>query len=124
MQAELDEKTGYLHPVLKRSFNTTFELLGTENPVSAQHLQACYLNHHHGVLNYFSNRNDLLKIDVSQSDSLKTLLSFLKIPAENAGSFPKLNIGNRVDNWKEFKHPNKINSLSAGIEHRKFFDYK
>jgi hypothetical protein len=37
--------------------------------------------------------------------------------------FPRLNVGRMVNSWNELKHPNKINANSAGIEHRKFFDY-
>lgn len=124
MLAELDPKTGYLNPVLKRSFNTIFELANIENPLLTEHLQYCYLKHQQEVMNYFLNREDFLKIDISNKNSLKTLLTFLDIPNKDAGEFPKLNTGKQVDNWKEFKHPNKVNSLSAGIEHRKFFDYQ
>jgi len=124
MQPELHEKTGYLHPVLKRSFSTTFELLTTIDPLDHQHLKSCYLKHQDKVFNYFKHRNDLLSIDVSEKNSLKKLLDFLGIQAENSTDFPHLNKGKQVDNWKEFKHPNKINSLSAGKEHRKFFDYQ
>ena len=123
MLAQLDQKTGYLNPVLKRCFNKTFALLTTVDPLNKQHLEACYLSHQQEVFNYFANRNDFLKIDISHNGSLKTLLRFLDITTEEAGEFPHLNIGKQVDNWKEFKHPNKINSLSAGKEHRKFFDY-
>jgi hypothetical protein len=123
MLPELDTKTGYLNPVLKRSFNQTFALLTTADPCNQQHLEACYLNHQQAVLSYFSSRNDFLKIDISQNNSLKTLLDFLDIAVEGAIAFPRLNVGKLVDGWKEYKHPNKVNSLSAGKEHRKFFDY-
>jgi hypothetical protein len=124
MMPELNMKTGYLNPVLKRSFNTTFELLTTENPLSEKHLQNCYHKHQQEVLSYFLHSNNFLNIDISKSNSLKKLLTFLNITAEDTGEFPKLNIGKQVDSWKEFKHPNKINSLSAGVEHKKFFDYQ
>lgn len=124
MMPELNMKTGYLNPVLKRSFNTTFELLTTAHPLSEQHLQNCYHKHQQEVSSYFLHSNNFLNIDISKSNSLKKLLTFLNITAEDTGEFPKLNIGKQVDSWKEFKHPNKINSLSAGIEHRKFFDYQ
>ena len=123
MLPELDAKTGYLHPVLKRSFNQTFGLLTATDPMNPHHLHAHYLKHQQEVLTYFANRDDLLKIDISQTDSLKDLLYFLGIKDENAKRFPHLNAGKLVDNWKAYKHPNKVNSLSAGKEHRKFFDY-
>lgn len=124
MLPELAPKSGYLNPVLKRCINKTFAPLTTENPLAQQHLENCYLTHQQEVFNYFSNREDFLTIDISQSDSLQRLLGFIGLESVAAGSFPHLNIGKQVDNWKEFKHPNKINSLSAGKEHRKFFDYQ
>jgi hypothetical protein len=124
MQPELDEKNGYLHPVLKRSFNKTFALLTTKDALNKQHIEDCYLLHRQEVLRYFATRTDLLSIDISHVNSLKTLLEFLNIKTQNTIEFPHLNIGKHVDNWKKFKHPNKINSLSAGKEHKKFFDYQ
>ena len=132
MQEPLDIKTGYFNPVLKRSFNETFKLSSASNPFDSQHLATCYQNHKEEVLTYFSSRDDFLSIDISQSGSLKALLSFLDIAIEDSTgkpndsniNFPRLNIGKQVDSWKEFKHPNKINPNSAGREHRKFFDYK
>lgn len=124
MLPELAPKSGYLNPVLKRCINTTFAPLTTAHPLDAQHLEACYLKHQQAVLDYFANRDEFLAIDISRSGSLKKLLEFLGASGEGASEFPQLNIGKQVDGWKEFKHPNKINSLSAGKEHRKFFDYQ
>lgn len=124
MLPQLDEKSGYLNPVLKRCFNHTFALATTANPLETAHLEACYRAHQQAVGQYFSSRNDLLVIDISKAESLPNLLEFLGIPAADAaGEFPRLNSGKRVDSWKELKHPNKINSNSAGKTHRKFFDY-
>ncbi|MDO8342495.1 MAG: sulfotransferase [Cellvibrio sp.] len=123
MLPELAPKSGYLNPVLKRCINHTFAPLTTENPLDAQHLEHCYHLHQQAVFNYFAARDDFLTIDISHGGSLPTLLEFLGINADDAGEFPHLNIGKLVDNWKEYTHPNKINSLSAGTEHRKFFDY-
>lgn len=124
MLPELAPQSGYLNPVLKRCINQTFAPLTTENPLDVQHLERCYRTHQQEVFHYFSTRDDLLKIDLSQNASLQTLLEFLGIESKIAVDFPHLNIGKQVDNWKVFKHPNKINSLSAGKEHRKFFDYQ
>jgi hypothetical protein len=123
MIPQLHLESGYLHPILKRSFDTTFALSTTKDPFTIEHLDNCYLNHRREVFTYFSNRNDFIEIDVSQNGSLTTLLKFLGMPAEGADSFPWLNIGKQVDSWKEFKHPNKVNPLAAGKEHRKFFNY-
>jgi hypothetical protein len=124
MLPQLAPKTGYLHPVLKRCIDTSFKLSTTSTPLSEQHLIACYLEHQHSVFSYFAGRTDFLNINLSQSGSLKVLLQFLEVSAEDAGDFPHLNVGKQVDQWQQLKHPNKINSLSAGKEHRKFFDYQ
>ena len=124
MLPELAPKSGYLNPVLKRCINKTFSPLTTENSLDTRHLESCYRTHQQEVFHYFSNRDDLLAIDISQKNSLQKLVDFLGIESATAGDFPHLNIGKQVDNWKEYKHPNKINSLSAGKEHRKFFDYQ
>jgi hypothetical protein len=124
MLPELTPKSGYLNPVLKRCINKTFAPFTTENPLDKQYLENCYSEHQQEVFCYFAKRDDFLTIDISQSDSLQKLLTFLGIGSATMGNFPHLNIGKQVDNWKEFKHPNKINSLSAGKEHRKFFDYQ
>lgn len=123
MLPELKPRIGYLNPVLKRSFNTTFATLTAKDPLSATHLEDCYENHQQEVFDYFVGRNDLLTIDISQSGSLKELLTFIGFNTEKVGEFPHLNIGNRVDNWQKLKHPNKVDSMIAGVEHRKFFDY-
>ncbi|WP_049629326.1 sulfotransferase [Cellvibrio sp. pealriver] len=123
MLPELAPKTGYLNPVLKRCMNNTFSLFNCENPLSQAHLENCYNTHKKAVFNYFSQRDDFLSIDISQSGNLKQLLVFLGIDSSAAGEFPHLNVGKQVDRWREYKHPNKINSNSAGTERRKFFDY-
>lgn len=124
MLPELTPKTGYLHPVLKRAINQTFTILTTENPLQQEHLEACYITHQQQVMAFFAQRNDFLSIDISQTDNLKKLLDFIGINSSNARDFPHLNSGKRVDHWKEYKHPNKVNSLSAGKDHRQFFDYQ
>lgn len=123
MLPELTPKIGYLNPVLKRTITTCFNLNATTDPLSEQHLTACYLAHQKAVFDYFEGRNDLFIIDISQTNSVKTLLQFLDINIENVDSFPHVNRGKKVDSWQQLKHPNKINSLSAGKEHRKFFEY-
>ena len=124
MLPELKPKSGYLNPVLKRCINKIFAPLTTDNPLDVRHLEDCYRVHQQEVFHYFSNRDDLLSIDISQQHSLQKLLGFLGIESATIKDFPHLNIGKQVDNWKEFKHPNKVNALSAGREHRKFFDYQ
>ena len=91
---------------------------------STQHLTDCYLKHQQDVFEYFQNRTDFLSINISHTDSLPNLLSFLGLAVKENNEFPHLNIGRHVASWKEFKHPNKVNANSAGLERRKFFDYK
>jgi hypothetical protein len=123
MLGELDPAHGYLHPVLKRSFEITFALSNTRD-LDEAHFTECYFNHQNAISNYFANRDDLLKINISEHGSLQTLLEFLGINDLAADSFPHLNVGKQVDGWKRLKHLNKVNSLAAGKEHRKFFDYQ
>ena len=124
MGPQLHNANGHFHPVLKRSFNTSFELSLTADAASIQHLQRCFLAHQESVLNYFSSRDDLLSINIAEPDSFSRLLKFIGLNPEGAGDFPRLNVGTRVSSWKSHKHPNKVNSYSAGREHRKFFDYQ
>ena len=113
----------YTNPILKRSFGQTFNLNNADNPLDGAHLTACYHYHEQMVMEYFHDRDDLLSIDISQADSMPQLKTFLGIPHSGNEGFPHLNIGKRVDNWKEIKHPHKVNANAAGREHRKFFDY-
>ena len=123
MHPHLNLQTGSFDTVLKKSFEKSFALANTQDPFTEAHLATCYLKHQQDVFHYFSHRNDLLKIDLSHNDSLPMLLRFLSINSTEANIFPRLNRGKQVDHWKNYKHPNKINSYSAGIERRKFFDY-
>lgn len=124
MLPELDLKTGYLNKVLKRSFHQTFELSTAADPLAAEHLAEVYHQHQQEIFRYFADRDDLLVIDISEENRLRHLLRFLGINSEGAEEFPHLNLGKQVDNWKQLKHPNKINALSAGKDHKKFFDYQ
>lgn len=124
MLPELAPKTGYLNPILKRAINQTFAALTTTEPLRREHLEACYITHRQQVMEFFAQRDNFLSIDISDGNSLKKLLCFLGIDSPNAETFPHLNTGKQVDNWKAIKHPNKINSLSAGKDHRQFFDYQ
>ncbi|MCL1092026.1 sulfotransferase family protein [Shewanella profunda] len=134
MAPHLDAKTGRFHPILKRSFRHTFAVDKVTNPADSEHLIACYQRHQHEVFAYFNGREDFISINVSQAGSLSQLLQFLGMEAnaENSDvtlglseplSFPKLNVGRNVASWGEYKHPNKVNTNSAGPQSRKFFDY-
>lgn len=124
MLPELGLKTGYLNSVLKRSFHQTFALSTTADPISSEHLAEVFHKHQQEIVNYFAGRDNLLSLDISQKHSLSCLLRFLGIHTEGTEEFPHLNLGKQVDNWKQLKHPNKINALSAGKDQKKFFDYQ
>jgi hypothetical protein len=115
--------TAYVNPILKRSFTQTFDLDTPDNAMDVDHLTRCYLRHEQRVRDYFNGRDNLLCIDISQTDSFPKLLAFLGLPNGDVEQFPHLNIGKRVDHWKQTKHPHKVNPNAAGQEGRKFFDY-
>lgn len=123
MKAQLDPNTGTFHPVLKRSFNQTFELDKTDIPDALTHLEKCYLNHRLQVLSYFDGRDDLIRINIRDEQSLTKLLTFLGLEVKGTPQFPHLNIGRNVACWDEYKHPNKVSANSSGPLRRKFFDY-
>ncbi|NOQ37208.1 MAG: sulfotransferase family protein [Methylococcaceae bacterium] len=120
MQPRLNGET-YVTPILKRSFGQTFDLNNVDTSLDEAHLTTCYQRHEQAVMDYFHRRDNLLSIDISQADSLPQLLDFLGLPHSGDEQFPHLNIGKRVDNWKEYKHPNKVNANAAGKEGCKFF---
>lgn len=134
MYSNLEPKKGIFNPVLKRSFNEAFSLyikdassknlILNEQAFDSEYLAACYRSHKSQVIEYFSQRDDLLSINLSDKDSLDKLLTFLDIPHDRDVKFPHVNIGKHVSGWREHKHPNKVNALSAGEDQRKFFDYK
>ncbi|TEW55223.1 sulfotransferase family protein [Psychromonas sp. RZ22] len=116
-------KEGHFSPVLKRSFNETFQLT-QEDLLSEKHLEKCYVNHQRKVESYFEGRDDLICINLSDVNSLRKLFLFLDLPYKTGQTFPHLNKGSQVAKWTNYKHPNKISSFSAGKEHRQFFDYE
>ncbi|AGH44689.1 sulfotransferase [Paraglaciecola psychrophila] len=113
----------YVNPILKRSFNQTFDFNSVESPLEESHLTMCYQRHEQGVIDYFNGQDCLLNIEINQPESLSQLLDFLNLAHSGEGHFPHLNIGKLVDNWKDIKHKHKINPNTAGREGRKFFNY-
>ena len=122
MLPELGLKNGNFSPVLKRSFEQTFELTHSQL-LTEMHLTNCYQRHQQAVLAYFSGRSDFLSIDIGQPSSYQLLCYFLNIKVSDKNSFPHVNQGQQVAHWKSVKHVNKISSFSAGPEHRQFFNY-
>ena len=123
MSPHLTPKTGKFSPVLKRSFIEIFSFNG-EYILTEEHLKNCYLSHKENVQNHFKGRDDLLTINLSDKDSYQNLCEFLSLPHSGETTFPHLNKGSQVANWKAYKHINKVSSFSVGIDHRQFFTYK
>ncbi|WP_258405968.1 sulfotransferase [Shewanella acanthi] len=125
MLPHLDEKNGRFHPIMKRSFRHTFGVGKMEHVQEEMHLIECYQRHKTEVFAFFAGQTNFLSIDVSKPGALGELLSFMGLaPAKQRDDFPHLNIGRNVASWDEYKHPNKISANVAGIDKRKFFDYK
>ena len=128
MLPNLTIKTGQFSPVLKRSFDQTFQLTHPDL-LTDQHLTTCYQKHRTDVMNYFSGKSCFLSIDISKQNSYQALCDFLKISIDeknsfaNVSSFPHVNKGTQVAHWKAVKHCNKVSSFSPGKDHRQFFDY-
>jgi hypothetical protein len=122
MLPSLNSKT-YVNPILKRSFGQTFDLNNVKNPLEETHLSMCYQRHEQGVIDFFHRRDNMLNININQTDSLSQLLDFLNLQHSGGKQFPHLNMGKLVDNWKDIKHIHKINPNTAGREGRKFFEY-
>lgn len=114
---------GKFNPILKRCYNQTFALSDTQGLPSEEQLKTCYTKHQQQIIQYFENRKDCISINISESNSYQQMLDFLGIEATNNKQFPHLNQGRMITEWKDLKHPNKINSDAYGPERRKFFDY-
>jgi hypothetical protein len=114
---------GHFNPIIKRCFHETFALDGSGEPLTADNLKACYLRHQQQVDAYFADRDDLLRLDVSEPGSLTCLLNFIGQPTSQALDFPHLNADNKISAWRNLKHPNKVNSSASGHKRRRFFDY-
>lgn len=119
MAPHLEPKTGRFNPILKRCFHHTFS---TILPLTPNMLIDCYERHQREIFSYFKDRNNLLSIDISEQGSLLKMKQFLGIEIQGSSNFPVFNVGRNISTWKEYKHPNKINSNLAGTEHRKYFE--
>jgi hypothetical protein len=144
MLMHLDKDKGRFHPVMKRSFNHSFDIWQVEDVFDEAHLTACYQRHQQQVMSYFAGRDDFITIDISVAGSFATLLQFIDLPKPDTAkfrqlqypqlqsqpqnfpqlSFPQLNMGRNVASWDEYKHPNKISANASGPDKRKFFDYR
>jgi hypothetical protein len=123
MLPSLNSKT-YVNPILRRSFGQIFDLDNVRSPLEERHLTMCYQRHEQGVIDYFHGRDNMLRINIKLADSFSQLFSFLNLQYSSGEQFPHLNMGKLVDNWKDIKHIHKINPNTAGIEGRKFFEYR
>jgi hypothetical protein len=117
------QQSKHLNPVIKRCFDDVIGILSEKRILDKQHLTQCYNHHQDQVKRYFSNRDDLLQINLSENGCLNHLLDFLNIPYNSGEVFPHLNRGRMITEWRDIKHPNKVDSNASGPERRKFFDY-
>ncbi|MFT6257546.1 MAG: hypothetical protein ACJAT8_002086 [Cellvibrionaceae bacterium] len=154
MLMHLDKDKGRFHPVMKRSFNHSFDIWQVEDVFDEAHLTACYQRHQQQAMSYFAGRDDFIAIDISVTGSFAKLLQFINLPKPDTAelrqlqypqlqsqpqnfpqqsfpqlnfpqlNFPQLNMGRNVASWDEYKHPNKISANVSGPDKRKFFDYR
>lgn len=105
---------GGFNPYIKRSYQKVFSPLTEENIANDDFLRSCYDTHKSDVLRYFSKReSDLLRLDISQENSLEKLCHFLGAP-EQTGNFATLNVGGKVTAWKDLVSDHKVESTKNG----------
>jgi hypothetical protein len=114
MHRNITRDDGGFNPYIKRCYQQVFYPFTLENILDNDFLTHCYNNHREEVIKFFSNRgDDLLRLDISNEQSLNKLHSFLDLP-EQYGSFKKVNTGGKVTAWKEVKSPFKVESTHHG----------
>ena len=114
MFVNLTRFDGGFNPILKRCYKSTFSTashpLSLENIAQDDFLIECYKQHQQGIENYFRGRgDDLLVINISEPDSYKSLLNFLKLD-KPIKHFIKLNVGGKVIAWNKVRDPLKVDS--------------
>lgn len=110
MFKNLTRMDGGFNPTLKRCYAEVFSPLSLASIATDRYLINCYQRHEQGIMNYFEGRmDDLLVIDVSQTESYQKLLDFLK-STNPLKKFEKINIGGKVTAWNKIKHPLKVDA--------------
>ena len=117
MSKNLLRTDGGFNPIIKRCYQEVFSPFTLENVDSDEFLTACYQKHNKRVQRLFELVPDnVLQIDVADTDSYGALISFLNmspILADSKG-FVKMNIAGKVTAWKDINHPLKIESTRDG----------
>ncbi|WP_281560015.1 sulfotransferase [Thalassomonas sp. RHCl1] len=117
MYVNLQRSDGGFNPTLKRCYNRVFEPLTQENLDRDDFLLGCYQRHQQDIVEYFRGREqDLLTLDVAETESFSRLLAFLNIvPGEDIEQgFDRINIGGKVTAWNKIRHPLKVEATQAG----------
>ncbi|MBA6347730.1 MULTISPECIES: sulfotransferase [unclassified Colwellia] len=116
MYINVTRDDGGFNTIIKRCYQSTFSPFTSDNIEDDNFLSLCYQRHKSEVGQYFIARpQDLLTIDVSESDSYQKLLNFLSLAQGNeSASFERLNTGGKVTAWKDLINKNKIASTKNG----------
>lgn len=115
MLPRLETQQGGFNDTLKRCYFDTFENLCAENIASDQYLIDIYNKHRNELLVFLEAKQiGHLILDVSHSDSIHRLSSFLDIHTNADSRMPNLNQSGKVTAWKQIVHPLKIESTRKG----------
>ncbi len=117
MYINLQRKDGGFNPHLKRCYNEVFSPLTEQNLNNDNFLLACYERHQQGIEVYFKSRTeDILTINVNDTNSYVKLLDFLNIEPSKGreGGFKKINLGGKVKAWQGLNNKYKVESTNKG----------
>lgn len=115
MLHNLQREDGGFNPYLRRCYHDVFSPLTLENINNDEFLINCFERHQQSVNDYFKSRpQDLLTIDVNESNSYQRLLDFVGVSQSSISDFSRVNIGGKVTAWKQVDSDNKIESTRRG----------
>ena len=115
MHPNLMRKDGGFHPIMKHTYKTVFGDYTLEQTQQDSFLTECYKKHRKEINDYFKFRqHDLLKINLSSSESYQKLIEFLHLDVPT-GEFEVVNKGGKITYWNSIKHPLKVHSHTKGI---------
>lgn len=115
MLHNLQREDGGFNPYLRRCYHAVFQPLTIDNINDDAFLISCFEKHQSAINNFFSARpQDLLTIDVNQTDSYQRLLDFVEVDDSPKTDFDRVNIGGKVTAWKQVDSLYKIESTRRG----------
>ena len=115
MLHNLQRSDGGFNPYLRRCYHDIFHPLTADNINDDDFLSRCFDQHQSAVNDYFSTRpQDLLTIDVNQTDSYQRLLDFVGVKNSSNQDFDRVNIGGKVTAWKQVESEFKVESTRRG----------